>query len=78
MAQQLAPRPFNPLGPAHDEWKLIPWGLAKEREIPPNAVISNTVAYRLEKMDPRYAPKNYLASANYQHAVVIPEDELPA
>jgi hypothetical protein len=29
LATCLGPKPFHPLGQAHDEWKLIPWGCRK-------------------------------------------------
>ena len=44
------PKPFHPLGPAHDEWKLIPWGLPEHRTVPANAVMSNTVKLRIAGM----------------------------
>jgi hypothetical protein len=28
-AQYLSPAAANAIGPAHDEWKLIPWGIPK-------------------------------------------------
>jgi hypothetical protein len=36
------PKPFMPLGVAHDEWKMIPWGPPKHRVAPANAALSNT------------------------------------
>jgi uncharacterized protein (DUF2235 family) len=74
--QCLVPRPFNPSGTAHDEWKLIPWGLPKNRTAPKNAVVSNTVKLRAN------APNAYLSAAldqpinSYQEFVVIPDGEL--
>ena len=45
-------------GPAHDEWKLS-WGLPQRREVPPGAVLANSVYNRtLLAVDPQYRPKN--------------------
>jgi len=73
----LSPKPFDPKGPAHDEWKIIPWGLPKHRTIPANAVLSNTVRIRIEQ-DPTYRPENLLAVPldSYAMLTVIPESEL--
>ncbi len=76
LAAELSPLPYDPLGQAHDEWKLIPWGLPKTREIPGNAVMSNTVALRIANMVPKYAPSNYLATAHYLEETVILPAEL--
>ena len=57
MAQYLAPAAFDALGPRHDEWKIIPWGLPKHRTVPANAVIANTVQMRLAG-EATYAPEN--------------------
>jgi uncharacterized protein (DUF2235 family) len=73
----LSPRPFDPKGPVHDEWKIIPWGLPKHRTVPANAVLSNTVKIRMDK-DPTYRPENLLnkSADNYAFVTVIPESEL--
>jgi uncharacterized protein (DUF2235 family) len=73
----LRPKPFDPNGPTHDEWKIIPWGLPKHRTIPANAVLSNTVKIRMSRQ-PAYIPKNLLAVPLDSYAVltVIPESEL--
>ena len=73
----LDPKPFNPLGEPHDEWKLIPWGLAKHRKLPPDAVLSNTVKLRLAGL-PQYRPENLNGQSvdSYQQITVIPDDEL--
>jgi hypothetical protein len=73
----LNPKPFDPKGPVHDEWKILPWGLPKHRTIPASAVISNTVRIRIER-DPTYRPENLLAVPLESYAVltVIPESEL--
>jgi uncharacterized protein (DUF2235 family) len=47
----------DPLGPAQDEWKIIPWGLPKHRTVPANAVMANTVQARLTGMA-AYTPEN--------------------
>jgi uncharacterized protein (DUF2235 family) len=73
--QYLIPPPGDALGQAHEEWKLVPWGLPKHREIPPIATIANTVQMRLDgKM--QYAPEN-VSIANgklngYSIAQVLP------
>jgi uncharacterized protein (DUF2235 family) len=73
----ISPKPYDPKGPAHDEWKIIPWGLPKRRTIPAIAVISNTVRVRIEQ-DPTYRPENLLAVPldSYAVSTVIPESEL--
>ena len=70
-------KPFLPLGPAHDEWKLIPWGLPEHRTVPANAVMSNTVKLRIGNM-PQYRPTNLIGQCadSYQQYKVISEDEL--
>ena len=74
--QACLPVSYNPLGPSHDEWKLIPWGMPKSRVAPPNAVIANTVKYRLDSgMSYRTAALN-LPIGSYQQAVVIPDSEI--
>ena len=67
----LVPLPYNPNGIAHDEWKLVPWGLPKHRTIPANSALSNTVKKRSN-----YAPPNLAAIDSYAEIVVIPEGEL--
>jgi hypothetical protein len=47
----------DPLGPPHDEWKIVPWGLPKHRTVPANAVMANVVQQRLTGME-AYAPEN--------------------
>jgi uncharacterized protein (DUF2235 family) len=47
----------NAIGPLHDEWKVVPWGFPKHREVPANAVISNAVQMRLSSMT-GYSPEN--------------------
>ena len=62
---------------AHDEWKIIPWGLPKHRTIPANAVLSNTVKIRMNRQ-PTYIPENLLnkSTDSYAMVTVIPESEL--
>jgi len=57
MQQYLNPVPGAELGPAHDEWKLIPWGIPSHRKVPKSAVMANTVQRRLDRM-PEYQPGN--------------------
>jgi uncharacterized protein (DUF2235 family) len=63
-------------GPAHDEWKLVPWGFAKRRTIPENAVLANSVVLRAASSTPAYRPENLLwdgdAPKGYQHLSVLP------
>ena len=40
----------NALGEAHDEWKIVPWGIPKHRQVPSVAVMSNSVQVRLDDM----------------------------
>jgi uncharacterized protein (DUF2235 family) len=42
---------------AHDEWKLIPWGIAKHRTIPPRSFVANSVQLRLDQVA-AYQPAN--------------------
>lgn len=80
LTQALAPKPFLPLGMAHDQWKLIPWGFPKHRTIPPNAVMANTVKLRINgQLDggKPYRPENLDKPIDsYKQAVVIPAGEL--
>jgi hypothetical protein len=77
VADCTGPKPFNPLGQAHDEWKLIPWGPTKHRTVPANAVLSNTVKLRLDGM-PGYRSENLAGQSadGYQQIIVIPPGEL--
>ncbi len=72
----LGPKPFDPGGPAHDEWKIIPWGLPKHRTIPANAVLSNTVKMRMDR-NPAYLPENLQnkSTSSYAMVTVIPESD---
>ena len=72
----LGPMPFNPIGPAHDEWKLIPWGIAQHRTVPANAVLSNTVKVRIAK-SPGYRPQNLTdrSADSYRQVEVIPDKD---
>jgi hypothetical protein len=44
-------------GTAHDEWRLIPWGVARSRAVPPRSFIANSVQKRLDRL-PVYRPAN--------------------
>lgn len=62
--------------PKHDEWNLVPWGFPRHRDIPVNAVLSNSVGLRYAK-DATYRPENlHLANAPdpspFKDARVIP------
>jgi len=68
--------PFHPEGDAHDEWRIIPWGLPKHRIIPDNAVMSNTVKERMNRRAD-YKPENITKPVGeYHQAVVIPPGEM--
>jgi uncharacterized protein (DUF2235 family) len=41
----------------HDEWKLIPWGIAKHRTVPPRSFMANSVQVRLDH-SAAYRPPN--------------------
>ena len=73
----LGPKPFKPNGPAHDEWKIIPWGMPKHRAVPSTAVLSNTVKLRIESV-PTYRPENLAnqSADGYAEIVVIPPADL--
>jgi uncharacterized protein (DUF2235 family) len=73
------PDKANASGQAHDEWKLIPWGIPKHRKVPPNAVMSNTVQFRFDTTPTGgvpYAPENLVTSgrqlSGYKIANVLP------
>lgn len=73
----LMPKPFNPLGQAHDEWKLVPWGLPRHRQAPANAVLANTVRLRYQKAAPSYASAALQSPFDsYEEMVVIPDEDL--
>jgi uncharacterized protein (DUF2235 family) len=71
-----APKPFVPLGTAHDEWKLIPWGLPKHRTAPPKAVLSNTVKLRYQGLAGYKSAALDQSIDSYETVVVIPQDEI--
>lgn len=47
----------NAMGAAHDEWRLIPWGIPEHRQVPVAATMSNSVQMRLDG-DAEYRPEN--------------------
>lgn len=53
----------NAQGMAHDEWKIVPWGLPEHRAVPANAVMANTVEMRLERIS-AYRPENLQLTAD--------------
>jgi uncharacterized protein (DUF2235 family) len=57
MKQYVKVDPSNAVGPPHEEWKIIPWGIPKHRTVPPNVVMSNSVQLRLDGMK-EYTPEN--------------------
>lgn len=62
-AKYLKVDPKNAVGQAHDEWKLIPWGIPEHRTVPENAVMANTVQMRLSGV-PAYQPENLKLTAD--------------
>jgi uncharacterized protein (DUF2235 family) len=66
-------------GQAHDEWKLIPWGIPEHREIPSVATMANTVQRRLD-MNKDYSPENLAIKdrklSGYFIAQVLPYNEV--
>jgi uncharacterized protein (DUF2235 family) len=56
-AQNMNPPAANVTGQAHDEWKIVPWGLPAHRKIPAVAAMSNTVQDRLTQ-EADYKPEN--------------------
>lgn len=65
MAKYLHVDAKNAQGMAHDEWKIVPWGLPQHREVPDNAVMANTVQMRLDNNAPvKYRPENLKLTAD--------------
>ncbi len=56
-AQYLHPLASDAVGPIHQSWKLIPWGLPEHRQIPAVATMANTVQDRLNAVAD-YKPEN--------------------
>ena len=50
--------PSYAMGEAHDEWKLIPWGIPEHRTVSANAAVANTVQMRLSDKASAYRPEN--------------------
>ncbi|MGA8087842.1 MAG: DUF2235 domain-containing protein [Terracidiphilus sp.] len=76
VVQKCLPESYKPLGAAHDEWKLIPWGLPKSRVAPSKAVMSNTVKLRLISGLGYQTSALNLPIDSYKQALVIPENEI--
>jgi uncharacterized protein (DUF2235 family) len=57
MAKYLKIDAKNAQGPAHDEWKVVPWGIPEHRAVPGQAVMANTVQMRLDSVT-TYRPEN--------------------
>ncbi len=57
LSRYLPVDPRKTKAPAHDEWKLIPWGIAKHRIVPPRSFMANSVQARLDQLD-KYQPAN--------------------
>jgi hypothetical protein len=75
VAAELAKAPFDPAGKQHESWQVVPWGMPKNRVAPANAVLSNTVAIRAQKMG--YKPLALSQPINtYATFEVIPAAEL--
>ena len=77
-AAYLHPPGANVTGQAHDEWKIIPWGIPEHRTIPAVATMSNTVQGRLD-LDTDYTPENVKMTgrklSGYSIAQVLPYSE---
>lgn len=56
-AQYLSVPPQDALGKAHDEWRIIPWGIPEHRSVPPAVAMSNSVQMRLDGLAD-YRPEN--------------------
>lgn len=60
---------------AHDEWKIVPWGMPEHRCVPPNATMANSVQMRLDGVAD-YRPENVNLNgsqlAGYSIAQVLP------
>ena len=56
-AQNLYPAAVTASAQTHDEWKIVPWGFPKHRQIPAVATMSNTVQDWLT-LHEDYAPEN--------------------
>jgi uncharacterized protein (DUF2235 family) len=76
--QYLAPPAGDVNGQAHDEWKIIPWGIPEHRQVPSVATMANTVQGRLDQ-DKDYAPENLTLKdrklSGYSIAQVLPYSE---
>lgn len=74
-AQYLTPPLDDAYGQAHDEWKLVPWGIPEHREVPSSSAMSNSVEMRLTTMA-EYRPEN-LSLVNGQLSGYPVVDVLP-
>jgi hypothetical protein len=78
-AKYLQPPMDDVKGQAHDEWKIIPWGIPEHRAIPSVATMSNTVQARLDQ-DADYAPPNVTMAgwklSGYSIAQVLPYNDI--
>jgi hypothetical protein len=78
-AKYLKPPPDNVNGQAHDEWKIIPWGIPEHRNIASVATMSNTVQARLDQ-DADYTPTNVAMLgrklSGYSIAQVLPYNDV--
>lgn len=68
----LNPPAANALGAAHDEWKLLKWGLPKHRTVPDGAHLASSVFDRMAAttLRPPYKPENL--TGTYARAEVLP------
>ena len=73
--EYLSPKPEFAWSPAHDEWKIIPWGIPQHRHVPTAAVMSNTVQMRLDNQK-NYRPEKIVLIddqlSGYARAQVLP------
>jgi uncharacterized protein (DUF2235 family) len=74
-ARYLAVPVQDAVGEAHDEWKLVPWGIPAHRQVPPAAAMSNSVQLRLDGIAD-YRPENLQLTGSqlsgYPIAQVLP------
>ena len=57
LQQYLPVDPRKVAADAHDEWKIIPWGIAKHRTVPQRSFMASSVQERLDRTA-AYQPAN--------------------
>lgn len=66
LKQYLPVDPRKATAAAHDEWELIPWGIAKHRTVPPRSFMANSVQARLDQLSSYEPPNLNLADRKLQ------------